>query len=323
MPWRVPGSPGRCPTRSAASRASGATPARTCSRGSGSRASCSTPRSSTSRAGAATPSPSCPSSGPTSAARGCACGRPSRSGSCGTSSASRSSIVMSARAEDRASGRSRDRSDPERVASAATRTAARDWTYTASLPMTAPLRSVTRARAHGRRPSARSPSAARRSTPSRAPPGTGCWPSPRGPRRSRAGRSTGRGGTRTAPRRTSSTSCASAPGPAAADRVDEDIVAIVPLMHRHEVEPEDAASFTVLRRPAEDGTHVRPDATADLHGRQLPRRLRHDPGPPRRPARGLRRGGRVARGRSTGPPSPGTSSTCAGSATMTRRCRRS
>ena len=41
----------------------------------------------------------------------------------------------------------------------------------------------------------------------------------------------------------------------------EDIVAIVPLMHRHEVEPEDAASFTALRRPA-DGTAVRPDATA-------------------------------------------------------------
>ena len=42
---------------------------------------------------------------------------------------------------------------------------------------------------------------------------------------------------------------------------DEDIVAIVPLMHRHEVEPEDAASFTTLRRPV-DGTPVRPDATA-------------------------------------------------------------
>lgn len=41
----------------------------------------------------------------------------------------------------------------------------------------------------------------------------------------------------------------------------DDIVAIVPLMHRHEVEPEDAASFTMLRRPA-DGMPVRPDATA-------------------------------------------------------------
>ncbi len=50
------------------------------------------------------------------------------------------------------------------------------------------------------------------------------------------------------------------PGPA--PPVDEDIVAIVPLMHRHEVEPQDAASFTVLRRPVEEGTHVRPDATA-------------------------------------------------------------
>ena len=49
------------------------------------------------------------------------------------------------------------------------------------------------------------------------------------------------------------------PGDVAA--TDADIVAIVPLMHRHEVEPEDAASFTTLRRPA-DGTAVRPDATA-------------------------------------------------------------
>ncbi len=40
-----------------------------------------------------------------------------------------------------------------------------------------------------------------------------------------------------------------------------EIVAIVPLMHRHEVEPEDAASFTPLRRPVE-GTLVNPDATA-------------------------------------------------------------
>ena len=42
---------------------------------------------------------------------------------------------------------------------------------------------------------------------------------------------------------------------------EPDIVAIVPLMHRHEVEPEDAASYTPLRRPV-DGTRVRPDATA-------------------------------------------------------------
>ncbi len=42
----------------------------------------------------------------------------------------------------------------------------------------------------------------------------------------------------------------------------DDIVAIVPLMHRHEVEPQDAVSYTPLRRPAEDGTHVPPDATA-------------------------------------------------------------
>ncbi len=45
------------------------------------------------------------------------------------------------------------------------------------------------------------------------------------------------------------------------EMVDEDIVAIVPLMHRHEVEPEDAASYTPLRRPV-DGTAVPPDATA-------------------------------------------------------------
>ncbi len=42
----------------------------------------------------------------------------------------------------------------------------------------------------------------------------------------------------------------------------DDILAIVPLMHRHEVEPQDADSYTPLRRPAEDGTHVPPDATA-------------------------------------------------------------
>jgi len=50
--------------------------------------------------------------------------------------------------------------------------------------------------------------------------------------------------------------------PGSSTTTDDDIVAIVPLMHRHEVEPEDAASFTVLRRPVGDGTPVRPDATA-------------------------------------------------------------
>jgi hypothetical protein len=49
--------------------------------------------------------------------------------------------------------------------------------------------------------------------------------------------------------------------PGRAELVDEDIVAIVPLMHRHEVEPQDAASYTPLRRPV-DGTPVPPDATA-------------------------------------------------------------
>ena len=45
-----------------------------------------------------------------------------------------------------------------------------------------------------------------------------------------------------------------------------DIVGIVPLMHRHEVEPDDAATATVLRRPCEPGTCVRPDAKAVFMG---------------------------------------------------------
>jgi len=40
------------------------------------------------------------------------------------------------------------------------------------------------------------------------------------------------------------------------------IVAIVPLMHRHETEPGDAATATVLRRRTQSGTNVRPDAKA-------------------------------------------------------------
>ena len=49
----------------------------------------------------------------------------------------------------------------------------------------------------------------------------------------------------------------------AGDVADPDgIRAIVPLMHRHEVEPGDHASATVLRRLAHAGTDVRPDAKA-------------------------------------------------------------
>jgi CelD/BcsL family acetyltransferase involved in cellulose biosynthesis len=40
------------------------------------------------------------------------------------------------------------------------------------------------------------------------------------------------------------------------------IRAIVPLMHRHEVEPGDAETATILRRRVESGTSVRPDAKA-------------------------------------------------------------
>ncbi len=45
-----------------------------------------------------------------------------------------------------------------------------------------------------------------------------------------------------------------------------DIVGIVPLMHRHEVEPGDAENATILRRPCEPGTSVRPDAKAIFMG---------------------------------------------------------
>lgn len=40
------------------------------------------------------------------------------------------------------------------------------------------------------------------------------------------------------------------------------IVGIAPLMHRHEVEPQDAAAFTPLRRHGADGTTVPPNAVA-------------------------------------------------------------
>jgi hypothetical protein len=41
---------------------------------------------------------------------------------------------------------------------------------------------------------------------------------------------------------------------------------IVPLMHRHEVEPQDAATATALRRRSREGTAVRPDAKAVFFG---------------------------------------------------------
>ena len=48
----------------------------------------------------------------------------------------------------------------------------------------------------------------------------------------------------------------------AADR----IAAIVPLMHRHELEPDDALTATVLRRRRAERTHVRPEAKAIFFG---------------------------------------------------------
>ena len=71
----------------------------------------------------------------------------------------------------------------------------------------------------------------------------------------------------------------------AADRGPDAIRGIVPLMHRHEVEPEDAATATALRRGHADGPHRAPDAKAVFFGGQLPRRLRDHPGRPDRPAR--------------------------------------
>ena len=69
-----------------------------------------------------------------------------------------------------------------------------------------------------------------------------------------------------------------------------DPVAIVPLMHRHEVEPSDALTHTRMRH----GARPRADASpADRQGRLLrglvPRRLRDDPRGPGRPAGGRRR----------------------------------
>ena len=75
-------------------------------------------------------------------------------------------------------------------------------------------------------------------------------------------------------------------------------VAIVPLMHRHEVEPDDAILRTHLRPdPHLPQTAVRADGEGRLLRGQLPRRLRHAPRPPGRPA-----GGRGRRGRALATP---------------------
>ena len=71
-------------------------------------------------------------------------------------------------------------------------------------------------------------------------------------------------------------------------------VAIVPLMHRHEVEPTDAITHTTIRHGAD---HALTPGPADREGHLLrgllPRRLRDDPDGPGRPAR-RRRGPRRA-----------------------------
>ena len=70
-------------------------------------------------------------------------------------------------------------------------------------------------------------------------------------------------------------------------------VAIVPLMHRHEVEPADALTHTTMRhgrrRRADPGPA---DGDGDLLRRLVPRRLRDDPGRPGGPAGRRRRGRR-------------------------------
>ena len=55
-----------------------------------------------------------------------------------------------------------------------------------------------------------------------------------------------------------------APNAGANDR--DAIRAIVPLMHRHEVEPDDAATHTALRRHHAEGRRVSPDAKAVFFG---------------------------------------------------------
>ena len=152
---------------------------------------------------------------------------------------------------------------------------------------------------------------------SRATPGTQLaaatpWATPFSPARP----SIGRGGTRTARTPTSRRSSSAGPTRAAP-------LAIVPLMHRHEVEPTDAA------HPVDDAPRRPDDADArraDREGRLLrgdvPRRLRDGPRRAGRPAGGRRGRRRPSRGarrrRSIRTRRRGTSSTCAGSAAATR-----
>jgi hypothetical protein len=60
----------------------------------------------------------------------------------------------------------------------------------------------------------------------------------------------------------------SADAPAGAELDPDQVRAIVPLMHRHETEPQDAVTATVLRRRAtpQQGTDVHPDAKAIFFG---------------------------------------------------------
>ena len=56
--------------------------------------------------------------------------------------------------------------------------------------------------------------------------------------------------------------CRAADASGVAPDDEASLVAIVPLMHRHEMEPGDVATATVLRRRTQSGTNVRPDAKA-------------------------------------------------------------
>ena len=96
-------------------------------------------------------------------------------------------------------------------------------------------------------------------------------------------------------------------------------IAIVPLMHRHEVEPSDALTQTTMRHGADaDLTPVPPDATAIFFGASY-----HADyatvlaAPADLPA--VERRARPRTSPTPGRPGPGTSSTSAGSAAATRR----
>ena len=75
------------------------------------------------------------------------------------------------------------------------------------------------------------------------------------------------------------------------------LVAIVPLMHRHEVEPTDAETHTTMRHGnVGQLTAVAPTRQGHLLRRLVPRRLRDRPRGARRPAGGRRGRRRVPRG---------------------------